>query len=277
MKERTNVKINLGLRVLGRRSDGFHDIETLFLPFQGLGDEIEILPAGSASDRLPEADTPSQKVCLTADPPVSWETENDLCVRAYRLLDAEFGLPPLEIRLHKQAPTGAGLGGGSADAAWTLRMLRDMFALPLPDRQLAVRAAALGSDCPFFIYNRPMTGRGRGEVLESFDIDLSRYKIEVAVPSGVAVNTGEAYRAIDASRATGAGTADGARSGILPLEQILSLPPEEWRGRLVNDFEAPVFAAWPQVAALKEAFYARGAVYAAMSGSGSAVFGIFPL
>ena len=261
MRDRTNVKINLGLRVLGRRSDGFHDLETLFVPWSDLGDELEITPASRQG-----------KVRLIAEPSIDWPADKDLCVRAYRALDADWDLPPVEIRLSKGVPTGSGLGGGSADAAWTLRMLRDMFRLPLSDEDLARYAASLGSDCPFFIYNRPMLARGRGEVLEPFDLDLKNYELRVEVPEGVSVNTGEAYRAIDAARAEKTDLDATGQS----LAEILSLPPEQWRGRLVNDFEAPVFAAWPQIAALKESMYERGAVYAAMSGSGAAVFGLFP-
>ena len=296
MKARTNVKLNLGLRVLGRREDGFHELETLFVPWRGMGDDIEIVPLERASCR-------AGKVRLVANPAIDWPADKDLCVKAYRALDADWDLPPVEIRLHKQAPTGAGLGGGSADAAWTLRLLRDLFSLPLDDAALACYAAALGSDCPFFIYNRPMLGRGRGELLEPIDLDLSEYDIRVVVPEGVTVNTAQAYRDLDAAAdRVGAGmsaevrgvwgaaapasdvgaaplasvlTSSGAGAACEPLAEILRLPVSQWRGRLVNDFEGPVFAAWPQIAALKEQMYAQGAVYAAMSGSGSAVFGLF--
>lgn len=244
-----NCKLNLGLHVLRRRADGYHDLETLFVPCEAYRDRLEIVPcAGEAR--------------FVGSPEVTWT--DDLTMQAYRLLDAEFGLPPVEIRLEKRTPVGAGLGGGSADAAFALRALRDLFSLPLDDAALAARAARLGSDCAFFIYNRPMLGTGRGEILEPFDLDLSAWRIEVVVPAGISVSTAAAYR------------------GIVPrdhrpyaLSAILRRPVTEWKDLLVNDFEATVFSAYPALAALKQDLYDRGAVYAAMSGSGSALFGLF--
>ena len=239
-----NVKLNLGLKVLRKRPDGYHDIETLFIPYCGLHDTLEITPCGG-SLRF-EADVP-------------WD--NDLTVQAYRLLQTDFDLPPVCIRLIKGAPVGAGLGGGSADAAFTLRALNELFNLALSDAQLSAYAARLGSDCPFFIYNRPMLGTGRGEILTPFDIDLSPFEIKVLTPD-IHVSTKEAYEGIVAAEAES-------------ITGILSLPVEQWRGRLENDFEVSVFRKYPQIAAAKETLYSQGAVYAAMSGSGSAVFGLF--
>ena len=191
-----------------------------------------------------------------------WNPFSDLSWKAYILLKEDFDLPPVKIRLVKHSPVGAGLGGGSADAAFTLKTLNSMFSLSLTDAELAGYAARLGSDCAFFIYNRPMFGEGRGEILSPFDIDLSRYEIRVEIPEGVAVSTKEAY------------------SGIVPrcgrdLREVLSRPVNEWKELLVNDFEETVFRLHPEIAALKRRFYDEGAVYAAMSGSGSAVFGLF--
>lgn len=245
-----DVKINLGLHVLRRRPDGYHDLETLFVPFRGMGDRIDIEESDRASIEIIGGD---------------WDPLTDLSWRAYRLLSEEFGLPPLRIVLHKSAPVGAGLGGGSADAAFTLKALNSMFSLGLDEAGLASRAAMLGSDCPFFIYDRPMFGEGRGEVLTPWGIDLSGYEIRVEVPRGVKVSTKEAYSGLELSRA-------GAR---VPLKEALSRPVEEWRGVVTNDFEPSVFASHPQIAALKERFYAEGAVYSSMSGSGSAVFALF--
>ena len=166
---RTNVKVNLGLNVLRRRPDGFHDIETLFVPYYGFGDDLEIVPAFDFDIEIDNC---------------GWDPQEDLTARAYRLLRDEFGLPPVSIRLFKGAPVGAGLGGGSADAAFALRRLNDIFSLALSDDELAARAAKLGSDCAFFIYNRPMIGTGRGEVLEPFDLDLSGYEMRVEIPQG---------------------------------------------------------------------------------------------
>ena len=370
MSVRTNVKINLGLRVLGRRQDGFHELETLFVPWHGFGDEIDLRPidgdapvlhldtlggktgAGGGRPEAGAGEDPgaraanvlggyaggAEAICGGSGASgLLWPAEKDLCVRAWRALKADFNIPAVEITLRKGSPVGAGLGGGSADAAFTLKALRDMFCLPLTDADLAVYAASLGSDCPFFIWNRPMIGRGRGEILEPFDLDLSGYEIRVGVPSGVTVNTAQAYRDIDALREAGGalkrgapcvagagdaiagaggagseagGAGDGscetvegagdtvegdgdtvARTGGAraysategqntaiasePLEAVLRRPVRQWRELLVNDFEGPVFAAHPEIAALKRRFYDQGAVYASMSGSGSAVFGLW--
>lgn len=247
-----NVKLNLGLNVLRKRPDGFHDLETLFIPCNAFHDVLEITEAGSFGIEI-------------CGPSFDWDPMQDLTARAYGLLAEDFGIPPVHIRLEKLSPVGAGLGGGSADAAFTLRMLDELFSLHLPDEALASYAARLGSDCAFFIYNRPMIGEGRGEMLSPWDIDLGGYEIRVEIPEGVAVSTAEAYRGVLASR-----NADAA-----PLRESLSRPVPEWRDCLTNDFENTIFPLHPQIAALKRSMYDRGAVYAAMSGSGSAVFGIF--
>lgn len=244
-----NVKLNLGLHVLRRRPDGFHDLETLFVPYFPITDILEISESAEASDIE----------IIGGD----WDPQTDLCWRALQLIKDDFDIPEVHIRLTKRAPVGAGLGSGSSDAAFTLKMLNEMFSLGLDDKALADYAARLGSDCAFFVYNRPMTGEGRGEILEAYDIDLSAYEIKVEIPEGVAVSTREAY------------------GGIVPrepetgLREVLARPVTEWKDCLVNDFETTVFAKHPEIADLKQSFYERGAVYAAMSGSGSAVFGIF--
>ena len=244
-----NVKLNLGLSVLRKRQDGYHDIETLFIPYFGMTDELEIVK----SDKL--RFVPSENV--------TWE--DDLTLRAYALLKADFDLPPVEIRLNKRSAVGAGLGGGSADAAFTLMALTNMFQLGLEDWQLADYAACLGSDCSFFIYNRPMFGEGRGDVLTDYDIDLSDYEIRVEVPKGVHVSTSEAYSRVIPHE----------RLALPPLREALRYPVEMWPDVLFNDFESSVFPIYPAVEALKQRFYDEGAVYASMSGSGSAVFGLF--
>ena len=244
-----NVKLNLGLSVLRKRQDGYHDIETLFIPYFGMTDELEIVK----SDKL--RFVPSENV--------TWE--DDLTLRAYALLKADFDLPPVEIRLNKRSAVGAGLGGGSADAAFTLMALTNMFQLGLEDWQLADYAACLGSDCSFFIYNRPMFGEGRGDVLTDYDINLSDYEIRVEVPKGVHVSTSEAYSRVIPRE----------RLALPPLREALRYPVEMWPDVLFNDFESSVFPIYPAVEALKQRFYDEGAVYASMSGSGSAVFGLF--
>ena len=249
-----HAKLNLGLNILRRREDGYHDIESLFIPWDGLRDVLEILPSEQTSMNL-------YGIELDGGDPSA--IDNNLCLRAYRALAARFDLPPVQIHLWKGIPAGAGLGGGSADASATILMLRQMFDLPLDTQECAAIAATLGSDCPFFIYDRQMIASGRGEILEPFDIDLSDWRIEVAVPD-VHVSTREAYAGIKPAMPSE------------PLVDILASPVTSWRGRLVNDFEATVFAAHPEIALVKEDFYKRGAAYASMSGSGSAVFGLFP-
>ena len=258
-----NVKLNLGLRVLGKRPDGFHELETLFIPCDAFHDELEIEPSGEFDIRV---GGPAYR---------GWDPAGDLTARAWELLHGEYGIPPVKIRLVKNSPVGAGLGGGSADGAFALRALSDMFSLDLLDSDLASLAARLGSDCPFFIYDRPMFATGRGEVLEPFDIDLSGFRIEVAVPEGVAVSTREAYAGLDAELPVQGEGAPYERRAT--LREVLGRPVSEWRELLTNDFERSVFPLHPEIARLKNDFYAKGATYAAMSGSGSAVFALFPL
>lgn len=258
-----NVKLNLGLRVLGKRPDGFHELETLFIPCDAFRDELEIVP--------------SEEFGISVGGPAyrGWDPAGDLTARAWEMLHAGYDIPPVKIRLVKNSPVGAGLGGGSADGAFALRALDEMFALGLSSEVLARLAARLGSDCPFFIYNRPMFATGRGEVLEPFDIDLSGFRIEVAVPEGVAVSTREAYAGLDAELPAQGGTPLGGST--FPLREALGRPVSEWRKLLTNDFERSVFPLHPEIAGLKNDFYAKGATYAAMTGSGSAVFALFPL
>ena len=249
MTVRTCAKVNLGLHILRRRPDGYHDLETLFLPYHGMGDELTVEQAEELSIKVDGC---------------TWDPQSDLTVQAWRLLKADFaGLPPVSIRLVKHVPVGAGLGGGSADGAFALRCIDELFSLGLGGDGLRHYASRLGSDCAFFVDCRPMLGTGRGEILEPFDLDLSAYVIKVEVPQGVSVSTRQAYSGAvpDASRT--------------PLADLLKEPVSEWRNVIVNDFEATVFPIYPQIADLKEQFYARGAIYAAMSGSGSAVWGLF--
>ena len=303
---RTNVKLNFGLNVLRTRDDGYHDIETLFVPCHEFGDTMEVITGDDYSrtsaslfakfgydgrEDLPLPDIypdrarsvgrqwevfpPSISQGISEDGKlmitiaraegVEWDPLKDLCAKAYFLLDKDFQLPPVKIFLEKNAPVGAGLGGGSADAAFTLKALNELCELNLSDAKLAEYASKLGSDCAFFVWNKPMIGTGRGEILEPFDLDLEGYEVKVLVPEGVSVSTAEAYRGIVPH---------------IPLEDrsinnVLKRPIEEWKDLLVNDFEATVFKAHPELAAIKQSLYDSGAVYAAMSGSGSALFGIY--
>ena len=285
----TNVKLNLGLEVLRKRPDGFHDIETLFVPCHEFGDTLEVITGDDysrtsaslfarystslAPEELVQGISEDGKLMVTIarEEGVDWEPLKDLCAKAYFLLANDFQLPPVKIFLEKKAPVGAGLGGGSADAAFTLKAINELCSLGLSNESLAEYASRLGSDCAFFVWNRPMIGTGRGEILEPFDVDLSGYEVKVLVPEGISVSTAEAYRGIVPRVAAVAGA-------VVPpsnLTSVLRGPVEEWKGLVVNDFEATVFKAHPELAAIKQSLYDSGAVYAAMSGSGSAMFGIY--
>ena len=269
-----NVKLNLGLNVLRKRPDGFHDLETVFIPYPDIHDVLEIVTGDDYSrtlmglqeryGALAQAISPDGKlmISIARAEGVDWDPLKDLTAKAYFLLAQDYALPPMKIYLEKLSPVGAGLGGGSADAAFALRMIAELGRLSLSDVELAAYAAQLGSDCAFFIYNRPMFGSGRGEVLEPFDLDLSAYEFKVFIPEGVSVSTADAYRGIV------------PHLPEKPLRKVLSQPVETWKEELKNDFEETVFAKYPSLAPVKEMLYNEGAVYAAMSGSGSAFFQI---
>ncbi len=255
MKSHPNCKINLGLHVVGKRPDGYHNLETIFLPVHDLCDELEITPV-KGSDTV----VWQEGIVLDNAP------EDNLCMKAYRLLHDEFHIPPVEILLRKHIPFGAGLGGGSSDAAFTLKMLNDMFSLGLATADLEQRAARIGADCAFFIQNRPAYATGIGDQLEPIDLDLSAYRIAIEIPPDEHVSTREAYAGLH------------LQGGSRPdLRKAVRQPIVQWRKTIVNDFETSVFPAHPAIAALKDDMYRRGALYAAMTGSGAAVFGLFPL
>ena len=254
MKSHPNCKINLGLHVVGKRPDGYHNLETIFLPVHDLCDELEITPV-KGSDTVVR----QEGIVLDNAP------EDNLCMKAYRLLHDEFNIPQVEIVLRKHIPFGAGLGGGSSDAAFTLKMLNEMFSLGLTSTDLEQRSAQIGADCAFFIQNRPAYATGIGDQLEPLDLDLSAYRIAIAIPPDEHVSTREAYAGLH------------LQGGSRPdLRQAVRQPIEQWRETIVNDFEASVFPAHPAIAALKDDMYRRGALYASMTGSGAAVFGLFP-
>ncbi|MBP6286235.1 MAG: 4-(cytidine 5'-diphospho)-2-C-methyl-D-erythritol kinase [Ferruginibacter sp.] len=248
-----NCKINLGLNILRKREDGFHDLETVFYPIP-FTDALEAIadPAGN------------METSFTASGlQVEGAAGDNLCVKAYQLLKKDLPrLPPVKVHLHKAIPMGAGLGGGSADAAFMLKLLNEKFKLNLSTSELLHYALRLGSDCPFFIINKPCFAAGRGERLEEIALDLSAYKI-VLVNPGIHINTGWAFSQITPS---------------LPqrsIREMISQPVATWENDLKNDFEEAVFAAHPAVRSVKEDLYRQGALYASMSGSGSTVFGIF--
>ncbi len=273
-----NVKINLGLNVLRKREDGFHDLETLFVPYMGIADRLEIvvgddysrtsaeLFAKYGSEQIVQGMSEDGKLMITIarKEGVDWDPLKDLTAKAYFVLAENFtGMPPVKIFLEKLSPVGAGLGGGSSDAAFALKMLNELCGLGLTEGQLAEYASRLGSDCAFFVYNRPMIGEGRGEILAEYPVDLSDYELQVLTPEGISVSTADAYR--------------GIKPGIpeTSLREALSKPVAEWDGVLVNDFEDTVFAKYPELAAIKKSLYDSGAVYASMSGSGSALFALY--
>lgn len=244
-----NAKINLGLYVERKRPDGYHDISTVFYPIQ-LQDILEIVKSKETTLSI----TGNQVDC---------EFEKNLVIKAYRLLEKEFNLSPIDIHLHKHIPDGAGLGGGSADASFMLLLLNDLFELGLTKEELAQRASKIGADCPFFIYNTPKAASGIGDIFTESDVNLHGYKMVVVKPE-VYISSAAAYAGI---------TPNDKRE--YQIVDILKMPIAKWKGLLVNDFETSVFAQHPELADVKESFYQAGAIYASMSGSGSAIYGIF--
>lgn len=246
------AKINLGLQITARRADGYHLLETLFVPIS-LCDILEITPSHSGEDSL-----------RVLGDIATGATADNLVLRAVRLLRSHYDFPAVEITLKKQIPSGAGLGGGSSDATATLKMLRGLFQLPATDEELCRLALSLGADCPFFVCSTPAIAEGVGEVLRPAPaIDFSPYRLLVAKPE-VHISTAEAFRGLQRIGGQHHSVAD-----------VVARPIEEWRGLLVNDFEASLFPQHPQLADLKQRLYDLGAIYASMTGSGSAIYGIF--
>lgn len=249
-----NCKINLGLNIVNRRPDGYHNLETVFYPVNGLFDSMEV----TKSDVSINAYTLQQY-----GNSIDCEPEKNLVVKAYQLFIKQFNsLPSIDIHLIKHIPSGAGLGGGSSDAAFMLKLLNDMFEKHLSTKQLEDLAAQLGADCPFFIHNKPTYARGIGDVFSPIDLSLKDYQIIIVKPN-VFISTKEAF------------------ANILPHQlsesiiDIIKSPIHEWRHYLTNDFEASIFPQHPEIANIKLQLYEKGAEYASMSGSGSSVFGLF--
>lgn len=244
-----NAKINLGLNITAKREDGYHNLESCFYPVPWQ-DMLEILPSEQSKFSSSGIDIPGS-------------AGNNLCLQAYHLLQQKFNLPSVHIHLHKIIPIGAGLGGGSADAAFTLRMLIQLYELKLSDTELENYAAQLGSDCSFFVRNQPIFATGTGTNFSSINIDLAGRHIVIIKPD-VHIATAEAYAGITPS---------------IPetsVKEIIEINPiAEWKSLLKNDFEDGIFSSYPHIRSIKEELYKQGAVYASMSGSGSAVYGIF--
>lgn len=252
-----NAKINLGLQIHARRPDGYHDLQTIFYPI-AVNDVLEIVER--------QRPTGTDVSCTVTGIPVAGDVNDNLCVKAYRLLARDLTLPPVDIHLHKHIPLGAGLGGGSSDGAHALLLLNRKFELKRSPEQLIRYALQLGSDCPFFIINRPCIAEGRGEHLQPIELDLSGYSLSVINP-GIHVSTAWAFSQLDASR-FGRPRPD--------LTAIIRHSPQEWRNALENDFEEVVFSKYDEIKAIRDRMYREGALYTALSGSGSTVYGIFP-
>lgn len=252
----SNIKINLGLQVINRRTDGFHTIESVFYPVN-FCDILElVVDAGKPNGTLHFA---------TTGLVIEGRLEHNLVYKAYHLLHADFSLPAVRVHLHKIIPMGAGLGGGSSNAAFMITLLNQKFSLGLSIEQMKKYAAQLGSDCAFFIENKPAYLLGKGEELEPFDLNLNGYYI-VLLYAGIHSSTALAYQHV-------------TRRGVLQPEQslknLLKQPIEKWKQTIKNDFEQSVFTEFPILKTIKEQLYTKGALYAGMSGSGSAMFGLF--
>lgn len=246
------AKINLGLQILERRKDGYHNLRSVMYPIP-LCDIIEI-------SQLPGQDVPVKFSESGASSDA--EMQNNLCIKAWKLMSSEGDLPPLAIHLHKQIPVGAGLGGGSSNASTVLTGINALSGFPASPDRLKELAEQLGSDCPFFLQTEPMMMEGRGEILSRVDISLKSFYLVVLFP-GKPVSTAEAYGSVS------------PRVPEQDLGHLISLPLFRWRDQVVNDFEESIFDLHPQLRSLKLALYSAGALYASMSGSGSSLYGIF--
>jgi 4-diphosphocytidyl-2-C-methyl-D-erythritol kinase len=243
-----NAKINIGLNITERRPDGYHNLETIFYPLM-IKDALEAVESSELSFQ-------------SSGIPIPGDEQNNLCLKAYHLLKHDFELPPLSIHLHKHIPIGAGLGGGSADAAFFIKLLNQSYKLGLTADAMMDYARQLGADCAFFINNQPVYAYDKGDRFESVNLDLSMYKLVLVMPP-VHVSTVQAY------------------GGIKPapvqtsLKELIKIPVDKWKDTIKNDFEPHIFEAYPAIEAVKDALYNAGALYASMSGSGASVFGIF--
>lgn len=244
-----NAKINLGLSVISKRNDGYHNIETIFYPIP-LYDILEIIP--SSKDFSFE----TTGLIIPENP------HNNLCIKAYNILKLKHNIPPVKIFLHKNIPTGSGLGGGSSNASFTLTTLNKLFNLNLPESKIASYAGLIGSDCPFFIYNNPSYATGKGEILNPIDISFENYFIVIIKPP-LSINTSQAYSLINPHNPT------------LKPHEIAKKPIESWKNNLINDFEKVFINKYPVITEIIESLYDLNAIYASMSGSGSSVFGLF--
>jgi 4-diphosphocytidyl-2-C-methyl-D-erythritol kinase len=245
-----NAKINLGLNIVSKRDDGFHNIETIFYPIN-LCDALEIIESKNA-----------QTIISTNGLELNIDNMQNICIKAYQILKNDINLPSVEIQLLKRIPSGAGLGGGSSDAAFALLQLNDMFKLGLTSDKLKEYALKLGSDCSFFIENKAVFAHGRGELFEPINLDLSKYYLYLIKPD-VFVSTSEAYKSVNPTKPK------------TSLYELIQEPIENWKDLIFNDFEKKIFKIHPRLEKIKTELYHAGAIYASMSGSGSSIYGIF--
>lgn len=243
-----NAKINLGLNIIEKRNDGYHNLETVFYSIK-LYDVVELIDADETS-------------CLIKGIDVPGSTEDNICLKAFKTLQKDFNLPHQQIILLKNIPVGAGLGGGSADAAFLIKLVNDKFNLGLSVLQMQNYAKVLGADCAFFIENKPTFAFGKGDEFDAINLDLSKYFMVLVKPS-IHVSTADAYSKVKVKRPS------------ISLKELIHLPLSDWKANMVNDFEASVFKKYPEIDEIKTQLYAAGATFALMSGSGSSVFAIF--
>jgi 4-diphosphocytidyl-2-C-methyl-D-erythritol kinase len=250
-----NAKINLGLHILNRRSDGFHDIETVFYPVHWC-DVLEIILSDQNQVKSKSTSFRSSGIKIIGS------KQKNLCIKAFELLKQKYNLPQIQMHLHKVIPIGAGLGGGSSDASHALMLLNNLFNLRMTREELESEATKLGSDCAFFIRNKPVLAKGKGNEFEEIEVTLKDYFLVIVKPD-IYINTADAYKSVTLS------------TERKSLKEITEKPVSEWKKYLVNDFEKSIFNKYPLVEYVKKELYYHGATYASMSGSGSAVYGIF--
>ncbi len=244
-----NAKINIGLNIVSKRPDGYHNLESIFYPI-AIKDALEIIEADTLQFSSSGIDIPGDE-------------NTNLCMKAYHLLKQDFkSLPPVRIHLHKHIPIGAGLGGGSADASFFIRMMNQKFDLEMDNDKMEQYASKIGSDCAFFIHNKPAYALEKGDKLIHLDLDFKKNFFVLVMPK-VQVSTAEAYQGVRVS------------PSLRPLTELIKLPITEWKFHIKNDFEPSVFSKYPVIAQIKDLLYEAGALYSSMSGSGSSVYGIF--
>ena len=252
-----NAKINLGLQIVSRRPDGYHNLVTIFYPI-GLKDALEILPATKSSESV----TQTNYRFFPHGDIIKGNIVDNLVIKALQLISQEKTIPLIDIHLLKKIPSGAGLGGGSSDAAFMLKLLNESFELKYSTNDLMKLASKIGADCPFFLHNKPMLAKGIGNDLEAIDLDLSEYFLLLIKPD-ISVATKDAYAMIKPQQPE------------FSLKEIVKRPITEWNYLMKNDFETPIFKKYPEICKIKNQLLEMGALYSSMSGSGSSVYGIF--